>query len=62
MRLTIKNPEADRLVRELAAATGLTLTAAVTQAVRAKLEAIRADRGEGDERDVEQNVDDRLPK
>lgn len=37
MRLTIKNKETDRLARELAAATGESITAAVTQAVRERL-------------------------
>jgi antitoxin VapB len=37
MALSIKNPEADRLARELAARTGQTLTEAVIQALREKL-------------------------
>jgi antitoxin VapB len=36
--LNIKNPEADRLARELAAATGETLTEAVTRALRERLD------------------------
>lgn len=35
--LNIKDPEADRLARELADATGETITAAVTSAVRERL-------------------------
>lgn len=36
--LNIKNPETDRLARELAAATGETLTDAVTRALQERLE------------------------
>ena len=37
MALSIKNPEADRLARQLAAATGESLTEAVTRAIRERL-------------------------
>jgi antitoxin VapB len=37
MALSIKHPEADRLARELAAATGETLTEAVVGALRERL-------------------------
>ena len=37
MALSIKNPEADRMARELAAATGETITEAVLGAIRARL-------------------------
>jgi antitoxin VapB len=37
MPLSIKHPEADRLARELAAATGETLTEAVVNALRERL-------------------------
>lgn len=37
MALNIKNPEAERLARELAAATGENITRAVTQALREQL-------------------------
>jgi antitoxin VapB len=40
MALNIKDPTADRLVRELAAQTGETITTAVTIAVRERLERI----------------------
>lgn len=43
MGMNIKNPEAERLARELAAATGESLTSAVTLAVRERLERVRAD-------------------
>ncbi|HKG04712.1 MAG TPA: type II toxin-antitoxin system VapB family antitoxin [Conexibacter sp.] len=41
MALNIKDPVADRLVRELAAETGESITTAVTVAVRERLERIR---------------------
>jgi antitoxin VapB len=41
MSLNIKNPEACRLIEELAEATGETLTSAVAIAVRERLERIR---------------------
>jgi len=40
MTLSIKNPEADRLARELADATGESLTEAVMRALRERLERI----------------------
>ncbi len=40
MSLNVKNEEAHRLARELAALTGETVTAAVTEAVRERLERI----------------------
>ena len=48
MSLNIKNDEADRLARELAALTGKSVTVAVTEAVRERLEREhRARRREG---------------
>jgi antitoxin VapB len=44
MALSIKDPEADRLARELASRTGETLTEAVTCALRERLERHRARR------------------
>lgn len=41
MALNIKDPAADRLVRELADTTGESITTAVTVAVRERLERIR---------------------
>ncbi len=37
MALSIKNPEADRLARELAAQTGETITEAIVKALRERL-------------------------
>lgn len=42
MGMNIKNSEAERLTRELAQATGESLTAAVTEAVRERLQRVRA--------------------
>ena len=44
MALSIKTEEADRLARELAAATGESLTEAVTVAIRERLFRLRADK------------------
>ena len=41
MALNIKDPTADRLVRELASTTGESITTAVTVAVRERLERVR---------------------
>ncbi len=45
MGMNIKNPDAYRLARELAALTGESLTTAITEAVRERLERIRKQRG-----------------
>ena len=45
MALSIKDPEADRLAREVAKATGESLTAAVIQSLRERLARIRRPRG-----------------
>ncbi len=52
MGLNINNPETYRLVKELADATGQTMTGAVTEAVRQQLEQLRAAEAAGDD-DVE---------
>jgi antitoxin VapB len=44
MALNIKNPETYRLVKELAEATGQTMTGAVTEAVRQQLQRLHAER------------------
>jgi len=44
MPLSIKSDEADRLARELAAETGESLTAAVTGALRSRLDEVRRPR------------------
>ena len=48
MALNIKDPETDRLVRELAALTGQPITEAVREAVRDKLVATKARRSASD--------------
>lgn len=45
MSLNLKNPETHRLVRDLAGLTGETMTEAVTEAVRERLQRLRSDRG-----------------
>ena len=52
MSLNIKNDETVRLVKELAAVTGESLTTAVTEAVRERLERVRA----SDEADIEARI------
>ena len=47
MALSIKNPEADHLARELAATTGESLTDAVVVALRERLERERRNRRPG---------------
>jgi antitoxin VapB len=50
--LNIKDPEADRLARELAEATGESITAAARTALAERLARVRA-RGQASEREVE---------
>ena len=45
MSLNIKNEEAHRLPQELAELTGESMTAAVTEAVRERLDRVRRERG-----------------
>jgi antitoxin VapB len=47
MALNIKNAETQQLAQELAELTGKSMTTAVTEAVRAQLERVRQDQGEG---------------
>jgi len=47
MGLNIKNAETYRLVKELADVTGVSMTAAVTDAVRRRLAELGAERGDG---------------
>ena len=58
MPLSIKNPEADRLARDLAKVTGESLTDAVTNALRERLERERGDRPEDVVRRVRRLVDE----
>ena len=44
MAMNIKNPEAERLARELAGLTGENLTAAITNALRGEVERVRRER------------------
>lgn len=47
MALNIKNEEAQKLARQLSELTGETLTTAVTEAVRERLERVQSARGAG---------------
>ena len=47
MGLNIKSEETHRLARELARLTGESMTAAVTEAVRERLDRVRRERGGG---------------
>jgi len=47
MALNIKNKEAAKLVHELAEITGESMTTAVTEAVRERLDRVRSERGKG---------------
>ena len=55
MSLNIKNAETYRLVKELAEATGESMTTAVTEAVRERLERLRASAGDS-EAEIEARV------
>ncbi len=46
MGLNIKNPEAHRLAEELAKRTGQSMTAAVTTALRERLDRVRREQGD----------------
>jgi antitoxin VapB len=47
MALNIKNKETQKLAQELAKLTGESMTAAVTEAVRERLDRVRGERGVG---------------
>jgi len=47
MGMNIKNPEAHQLAREVAALTGESVTGAVTQSLRERLERLRSEQREG---------------
>jgi antitoxin VapB len=53
MSLNIKNEEAHRLARELAKATGESMTVAVSEAIRERLERVRGSKKEMAERIME---------
>ena len=48
MALNLKDPETHRLARELARATGKSMREAVTEAIRLRLEQVRASSDEGE--------------
>ena len=47
MAMNIKNEEAQKLAHELSQLTGESMTAAVTEAVRERLERVRSEQGSG---------------
>ena len=47
MGLNIKNEETQRLAKELARLTGESMTAAITEAVRERLDRVRSEHGAG---------------
>ncbi|MGH9405962.1 MAG: type II toxin-antitoxin system VapB family antitoxin [Terriglobia bacterium] len=47
MALNIKNEQTQKLARELAKLTGQTMTEAITEAVRDRLEQVKGERGSG---------------
>lgn len=47
MAMNIKNEEAQRLTQELAKLTGESMTAAITEAVRERLDRLHAEQGDG---------------
>jgi antitoxin VapB len=47
MAINIKNDEAQRLAKELSRLTGESMTAAITEAVRERLDRVRTERGKG---------------
>jgi antitoxin VapB len=53
LSLNIKNEEAHRLARELASATGESMTVAVSEAIRERLERVRSSKKEMAERIME---------
>lgn len=61
MGLNIKNEETYRLVRELADLTGESMTGAVTEAVRERLERLRGDFQTQDVIDLAREIREHLP-
>jgi len=47
MGMNIKNDEAQKLTRELSKLTGESMTAAITEAVRERLERVKTERSQG---------------
>ena len=47
MALNIKSEEAQKLAKELSRLTGENMTAAITEAVRERLDRVRTERGNG---------------
>ena len=61
MTLNIKNPEATRLIRELADATGESMTQALTTAVLERLQRVRTQAQQDDVEAIVDELRSRLP-
>ena len=61
MALNIKNPATTRLIRELADATGESMTEAVTVAVRERLERVRKDFDVDEVMEMVRELNEHLP-
>ncbi len=66
MSLNIKNPVTYQLAKELADATGESMTSAVTEAIRERLGRVRAERGDGESQidrllALAREIGDRMP-
>lgn len=61
MGLNIKNVDTERAIRELADLTGKSLTAAVSEAVRERLERVRADFDVMDILEIAREIRERMP-
>ena len=61
MALSIKNDETERAIRELADMTGESMTAAVTQAVRERLDRLRSDVEVNDILAMAREIRERMP-
>jgi antitoxin VapB len=60
--LNIKNPEATRLIRELAEATGESMTQALTTAVRERLDRVQAQAAQDEVGAIVDELRSRLPE
>lgn len=61
MALSIKNDETERAIRELADLTGESMTGAVTQAVRERLDRLRSDVEVNDILAMAREIRERMP-
>ena len=52
MVLSIKHPEADKMARELAQLTGLSMTQAIMEALRQQISALKSRKAQNDANDI----------